>query len=1276
MIKKISKILLLIISSLFLVLVFLFFLVKIGHFNPYLAKTIERIATENIKADVKIESIYGDIFSRIGIKNLEINYHSDTVLFCSNIQLAYSLKDIFSKKIVVEDLIFSNMYMGLKQEPDSIWNVLHAFTLIETKDTSTGSFDWPIVLNHVKLNNFYMEVLPLIENTAIPKYIESNIGFTAFVLKDSVSINLDSATLLTINPDFEIINLSGAIQINTHGLLWQDAELELNNTEGISHGNIDFSKNNSLRANAILSPFNMEDFAAFFPDLKFYGSPDIELNIFGNEEKYEGKLTIKQDDQEIYLSGWLENFSKAPVYDINLSMNKLNGAYWTQNEDYESDISGKLTIKGKYFDKERSQISIDGKFDGINYDEYSFENFYLNATKNNQQINGTVKSKTWMGDVNATFKLSNIFDHPNYELFCSYKNLNLEKIPGVELVKTNLNGNISINGEGSTLENLNTAIRINSTASSLLDYPINDFTSTASYKNGRYRFDGLHFDSPYFMLNAHGKGDFNEENDIQFDFEPRNIYDLVSQYEIPIYHLNGSIKGQISGNIHSLKGTFDLALHQIQYDSIYADKVIATIEGTLKDSLYDGNISFFGNNINYNGFTIKQIDLKNKFSNNLIVADLNVQINDSLNGQFSGSVKGFENPLILLDTLNINYLDNHWILGSEATSIALNSDYITINQFELVSENQKCKVHGKFTFDGEEDISITLEKIQIQKLPLSKFIPIPLSGYLSSDIQLLGTADHPIIRSKLALNQLLVDTYEIEGVRAQINYENELISTTSEVNSKLHKLVKASLNIPAHISFNDEMYLLNDQPGFSGSVKFDSLDLRKIYMFYPLEYISLSGFAYANMNVSNTINSPMFNGVLKLSTGTFENKAFGAYYRDIQLGCNIENNTIYVNKFSVLSNKKGTFSMDGVIVMKDYLSPLPDDFTLNLKAENFQALKSNRVELKFSSNLTLKGPFLTPQFFGDIQVVRSRVNADYFGNYMNQKTDDPIPPLLLTALNDTSESSVSNDYDKFGIKLYGTNFYKHLNGQATLKIPGNTWIKGKDMNFELEGSLQAIKSSENLDLFGTLKVKRGFYKIYGKNFNFSKGELTFTGGKDINPMVNFIILYKFRDIESNLRQLTLIVTGRLMQPVMQFKLDEKVLDEKDAVAYIVFGKSVNQLSDNQKNKLMGGENMAMNFAFEELSNLLKQNIKFASYLDVVEISGDNSWKNQNVAIGKYITNNLYLGYEHTFSVDKKTKTINSEKLMLDYQLLRNVILKATNQSTNSGFDMIYKKSWK
>nr|MDA3954517.1 translocation/assembly module TamB domain-containing protein [Bacteroidales bacterium] len=235
---------------------------------------------------------------------------------------------------------------------------------------------------------------------------------------------------------------------------------------------------------------------------------------------------------------------------------------------------------------------------------------------------------------------------------------------------------------------------------------------------------------------------------------------------------------------------------------------------------------------------------------------------------------------------------------------------------------------------------------------------------------------------------------------------------------------------------------------------------------------------------------------------------------------------------------------------------------------------------------------------------------------------------------------------------------------------------GKDMNFELEGSLQALKSSENLDLFGTLKVKKGFYKLYGKNFTFNKGELRFTGGHEINPMVDFSVLYRFRDIEQQLRKLTLNITGRLLQPELEFRLDEKNIEEKDAIAYIVFSKSVNQLSDNQLNKLMSSENITLNLALGQISNILKETLPWSTRLDVVEIAGENNWKSSSVTLGKYITNKLYLSYEQSFVLDKKTNSVNTEKYILEYQLFRNLILKATNQSTNSGFDLIFKESWK
>ena len=51
-------------------------------------------------------------------------------------------------------------------------------------------------------------------------------------------------------------------------------------------------------------------------------------------------------------------------------------------------------------------------------------------------------------------------------------------------------------------------------------------------------------------------------------------------------------------------------------------------------------------------------------------------------------------------------MDQAWTLSNDSTSMLLSSDYIYINNFALQSGKQKCSLHGKFTFEGEEDISI------------------------------------------------------------------------------------------------------------------------------------------------------------------------------------------------------------------------------------------------------------------------------------------------------------------------------------------------------------------------------------------------------------------------------------------------------------------------------------------------------------------------------------------------------------------------------------------
>ena len=104
--------------------------------------------------------------------------------------------------------------------------------------------------------------------------------------------------------------------------------------------------------------------------------------------------------------------------------------------------------------------------------------------------------------------------------------------------------------------------------------------------------------------------------------------------------------------------------------------------------------------------------------------------------------------------------------------------------------------------------------------------------------------------------------------------------------------------------------------------------------------------------------------------------------------------------------------------------------------------------------------------------------------------------------------------------------------------------------------------------------------------------------------------------------------------------------------------------------------VARDLTIGQLSNVVNDVLQSSLGLDVIEISGKGGWTQGSVSLGKYITNNLFLNYERTFSLDKKDKIIEPQKISLEYQIYRSLFLQAINQGTNSGFDFILKWTWK
>jgi autotransporter translocation and assembly factor TamB len=426
--------------------------------------------------------------------------------------------------------------------------------------------------------------------------------------------------------------------------------------------------------------------------------------------------------------------------------------------------------------------------------------------------------------------------------------------------------------------------------------------------------------------------------------------------------------------------------------------------------------------------------------------------------------------------------------------------------------------------------------------------------------------------------------------------------------------------------------------------------------------------------MENKLSDPVITGALAINEGGFVNTEFGANYNNITLKSKIENSQLMIDEFSA-SAGNGKLSLGGSVNLNSPDSLKIKDFDLNLKANDFQALKSAGAELNFNSDISSSGSAGNSSIKGNIKVNSSKVNVDFFEGILSKKKNDPNPPLLIEALKDTITVKDVSDTSKTKPWFSGMSLYKNMKGEVTLDLPGNTWVTGKDMNFELEGTLHAVKTTGDVSLFGDLSVKRGFYKVYGRSFDFNRGKITFTGSSELNPELDFEIVYSFRDIDKQLKQLKLTISGRMRDPTYQFMLGDQVLEEKDAISYIVFGKSINQLGEGEKEK-MSSQDVAMGAAVSQLSSVVKGMLKQSAGLDVFEITGGENWKSGDVTIGKYVTKNLYLSYERAFDLNKQTKTQNTEKITLEYQLLRNLLLKATNQDINSGFDLIFKKTWK
>lgn len=1272
--KKLFKIVVGFVLSLLALMVLLLWLLHLGVFNAFILKKGILLAENNLNVSLKIDKLEGSIFKSIRFKQIEVVQSDTKILSMDELAIQYRLKQLLDHKIHINEILLENPKVVLYQKSDSSWNIQHIAVNKSQRDTSPPEKSWEIVIDKNHINDLNLNLRTIDTTLNLPARLKLNLHHSFQLTTGGMFVDIEKLNVSTQKPDFLIKRFSGKVFYGNDTLVWKNVDVQLDSTKLTTQGNMFFGKHMVVDAELNAKPLVLSDFKSFVNNMSLQGNPTFKASVKGNSEHMEGSVSLVDKQQRVEIDAVLNNLNQVPDYNVEVAVDSFDGFYWTQEKRFRSNLSGKISASGKGFNAQNSNFKINGLLKNISYDDYSAKALDIRATKKQEQLWGEIYAQAWFGNVQANFNLSHLFSVPDYSLTMDYEKINLEQILNDSAFNSNLNGKLEIKGQGFKTDSLTLHARLNNKESELFGYELQATDADIEYHKGKVKVNQLEVLSPLILITAQGSGDVKTSNNLNFYIEPRKIDTLMQQFGWPVIGAKGNIQGVLKGGVNDLnvKANFDLA--NLNYDSLKIEKAMGEADFTFASKKIDGQFTMETSVFDFQSYHAKKIKVKGYYSHDSIGAKADIVVTDSFNISLNAGLLTKASPEIILHQLELNYREQKWTAGSDSTSIKLLENSIVVNDFNLISSQQRLWINGKLSFEGEENLDVELTDVELWQLPISKYAGFSPSGKLSAQVNIRGSSSSPTVDFNADWVNPGYNKVKFSHFNAKAKYNKGRLQLNGKLDSEINRQVTLDADIPMHLSFSDSIWLDKNDASLHVKASIDSLPLETVDKFMPTNNLDMTGILNAEVGIEQSINNPLLNGFVEVPDANIKYPEYGLDYKNIKLRINLNQNAVKLKQLYAESGK-GSMTISGKTQINDSFSGLTSDYTLTVNGENFEAINTHYLRAGISPNFTLSGKKTKSMANGRLKISSGYVNADYFTELFSGASESANPPLLVGADRKQDTMVYTDTAPKPPGNVSAQTNLKKLNGELNVVIPGNTWVEGKDINVELRGDIRLIFTNGKFDIFGNVSIKRGYYKLYGRRFSFNKGELNFTGSEEINPQLDFILLYKFRDLNREMRELTVLVNGTPKQPEFQFKLDSKVIEEKDAISYLLFGKSTQQLSENEQSSLASSGVLAKNLALNQLSSFLKGKIQETVGLDVVEIEGDSDWKRSSVTVGKYLTNNLYLEYEQGFAMDDSENILDTEKVMLEYQLIRSLFIKATNQSSNSGFDLIFKKSW-
>lgn len=1161
-------------------------------FRDFVRQKLLAAINDSVRGKFSVARLDGSVWGSLTLIDVRLADNESEIARIPRVKVNYALLPLVWGRIQVFRLEVSQPRVWLKEGRDGVWNIVEALS------SAAPQSETPSLVVSVSSIELQKAAVDVSISGSSYRLTDLDTQGTAGVRPDEITVDLRQVSSRVLAEGIPEVRVKGALAYQDssgrESLKFSNFAIESGSSGLRLTGKVVDLKTFETEAKVSIDKLAPGDVAYFVPQWPIKATVSGTADLHGPLTALKGDFSLSVADGSLSGNFQTDVTRDLPLYQGSAKIAQVNLAKLLERKELRGIVSGLVEIKGSGL--ALANISGQGQATvrSTEVAAWNLGDVSLKASlaSSEAKVTGELKSELgradWQGQI--AFK-----DIPRYELSFSANQLDIQKLSSGQTIKGNLNLSGLVKGSGLTLAAMNTLAKIDLQRSTLGQAELEQGTLVATIADQRIRVVQGMLRATDATLSIKGDigTDLKQQGRLDYQLRVKTLSPwlaLVDRQGSGSVNLTGGAKG----NLNELKTQGKILLNGIDFEGT------AVQGGSIDYDLgYSSARSFPYGTLNISlsdirrGYRLQSLEGVVKILGQTPAGfDLDVKVRDAQSRTHTVAARLDYQPAHIVARvarLTLDLPDGIWRLFQPVTVEQRDQDFL-VDRLLMRNNGRELFLDGQFSLTGSEALRLNVEKLPIEGL--RAFLPETpdLTGMLSAQVQLGGSAAAPQVVAALSLENSKIAGHSYAGLVASGSYRDQKAEVKATVQQDQGHTLNATATLPMTLSWNNG-WRAEAAGNIDSRIQSSGLSLAFLNAFSGKAIQGIGGEVEVDLQVRGSLDQPLANGFVRLRDGKLTPTALGIQISSITAEGLVEPRGIRVSQISARANK-GELNGNGFIALQKFV---PQGIDLSIAAKQWPAINTQQYQIEVDGVAKIDGTLAAPRITGKFEVPRGELRPDLsFLDRSNTpvKRDPTITVVSTTAAGDAiakQEGNVEADSE----------IWRNASLDIQIRIANNLWVRHRNGNAELSGNLRVTKANGgNPTVTGLIEIVRGWVGFQGRRFTLTQGRLEFRGSEKIDPSLDIGAEYRAGNY-----LISAVVKGTAEKPTLTLTSDPQ-LDQADILSVLLFNKPLSSLEKSEQASLQQNAiSITSGFAAAQIGQVVSQTLGLQELgVDITNVS--------------------------------------------------------------------------